>query len=311
MGGELRNRFSWSHSRSETFRDCPRRYFYHYYGSWGGWRADADPRARRLYMLKQLKARQMWAGSLVHDTIAQLLGQWRAGRTASPEPGAWAEQAIVRMRREFRQSRDGAYRERPGKALGLIEHHYREPLPDDEWRALAETVRRSLEGFCEHPQAGALRELEPGAWLALEELDTFPVAGVPAYVKLDLGYRSAGGTVRIVDWKTGRRRPRPDGLQLGCYALYAVARWDIAPEEIEVCEVNLNTAEEAAASVSADSLAEARQAIEASIRAMQARLRDVAQNTAEVDDFPAQVEARTCRRCPFREACPEYQQECG
>ena len=40
---ELTNEFSWSRSRDGTFQDCRRRYFYHYYGAWGGWEAAASP----------------------------------------------------------------------------------------------------------------------------------------------------------------------------------------------------------------------------------------------------------------------------
>jgi hypothetical protein len=36
---ELTNDFSWSRSRDNTFQECKRRYYYHYYGSWGGWEA--------------------------------------------------------------------------------------------------------------------------------------------------------------------------------------------------------------------------------------------------------------------------------
>ena len=46
--GDLANEFSWSRSRDATFQDCKRKYFYHYYGSWGGWEADAAAEVRRL-----------------------------------------------------------------------------------------------------------------------------------------------------------------------------------------------------------------------------------------------------------------------
>ena len=47
---DLANEFSWSRSRDSTFQDCRRKYFYHYYGSWGGWEAGATPEVRRLYV---------------------------------------------------------------------------------------------------------------------------------------------------------------------------------------------------------------------------------------------------------------------
>src|SRR2546426_8104551 len=67
--GELANEFSWSRSRDNTFQECRRRYFYHYYGAWGGWDAGATEDVRRLYILKQLASRQQWAGRVVHEAI--------------------------------------------------------------------------------------------------------------------------------------------------------------------------------------------------------------------------------------------------
>ena len=38
---DLANEFSWSRSRDATFHECRRRYFYQYYGAWGGWETTA------------------------------------------------------------------------------------------------------------------------------------------------------------------------------------------------------------------------------------------------------------------------------
>src|SRR2546422_620828 len=45
---ELKNEFSWSRSRDNAFQECKRKYFYHYYGAWGGWDAAAPQEVRRL-----------------------------------------------------------------------------------------------------------------------------------------------------------------------------------------------------------------------------------------------------------------------
>lgn len=302
----LRNAFSWSHSRHETFRDCPRRYFYHYYGAWGGWSPDADPRVRQLYVLKNLKGRQAWAGGQVHDAVADTLRQVRAGHPVPPEAGrAAAEAAVARMRREFRESRDGAYRARPKQALGLMEHHYREAIPDAEWRAQAEAVRRAVLRFHEGPYLEEARALPADAWLALEELASFELDGSPVFVRLDLAVRPAADRVMVVDWKTGRRAPRPEGLQLGIYALYVHEQWEIAPEAITVREVNLTAGAEGQARVTAEQIESAREAIRESMREMRARLADAAENGAVEADFTTRPGARTCAYCPFREVCPD------
>ena len=93
---ELTNDFSWSRSRDNTFQDCKRRYYYHYYGSWGGWEAGVSAEIRRLYILKQLASRQMWAGRVVHDGIEMALQIFQHGRDVPVEP--FIADAIERMR---------------------------------------------------------------------------------------------------------------------------------------------------------------------------------------------------------------------
>ena len=81
---ELANEFSWSRSRDATFQDCRRKYFYQYYGAWGGWDPGAPPDVRRLYILKQLSSRQQWAGRIVHDAGHQLHATNRTRVKAQP-----------------------------------------------------------------------------------------------------------------------------------------------------------------------------------------------------------------------------------
>ena len=306
---ELRNEFSWSHSRHDAFLSCPRRYYFHYYGSWGGWSEGAEARVRRLYVLKNLKSRQMWAGGVVHDVVADVLRRVRRDGFEQAglldEAAAAADRAVARLRREFRESRAGAYLEDPRHAVGLLEHHYRESVPDEQWRDLAEGVRAAVLRFHQGPYLEDLRRLPADAWLALEDLTSFPLDGVTVYVKLDLAVRATGGDVAIIDWKTGRREPRPEGLQLGTYALHAVEHWKAAPDAIEVREVNLTTGAEGTQRVSASQLEAARTTIRESIRQMRAKLLDAAENRAREEDFATRPGPRTCPRCPFREICPE------
>jgi hypothetical protein len=119
--GDLVNEFSWSRSRDATFQDCRRKYFYHYYGAWGGWDAGAAADVRRLYVLKQLASRQMWAGRVVHDAIEMALHVYKEGRDVPVEP--FIADVVERMRNEWRSSRAGRYRENP-KTLALFEHEY-------------------------------------------------------------------------------------------------------------------------------------------------------------------------------------------
>src|SRR5437016_1321484 len=135
--GDLANEFSWSRSRDGAFQECKRRYFYHYYGAWGGWDAAVAPEVRRLYILKQLASRQQWAGRTVHDAIELALHGLRDGRSMPVEP--FVADVIERMRGEWRSSRDGRYREIP-KTTALFEHEYQVDLKPEAWQALRENV---------------------------------------------------------------------------------------------------------------------------------------------------------------------------
>ena len=70
---ELKNEFSWSKTRDEVFKTCLRQYWFVYYGYWNGWLENAPERTRQIYILKNLKNRQMWAGEKVHECIQRSL----------------------------------------------------------------------------------------------------------------------------------------------------------------------------------------------------------------------------------------------
>ena len=113
----LANEFSWSHSRHEVFQACLKKYYFAYYGAWGGWSESAPARVRELYILKRLHTRQQWAGHHVHQAIEFLLRNGRKDPAAAA--GAEARQLDL-MRREFRDSRAGAYRGDPVHIPGLF-----------------------------------------------------------------------------------------------------------------------------------------------------------------------------------------------
>jgi hypothetical protein len=81
----LENTFSWSLSRHRTFRECPRKYWFHYYGAWGGWEYDAPPEARELYLLKNLTGLHLIAGDVVHRAIERVLEEVALGAVAHAE----------------------------------------------------------------------------------------------------------------------------------------------------------------------------------------------------------------------------------
>ena len=292
----LANEFSWSKSRDGKFRECPRAYWFHYHGSWGGWAADAPERARTLYRLKNLRSRQMWAGDVVHRCIERALTNVRRGI----EPlscDAAIDATIQTMRDEWRRSRAGAVKEE------LAEHVYGDAVPDAEWQANADHVRACLWSFYASGLWETLRKLPAERWLEIETLASFALDGTKVYVKLDAAFRDDEGCVVIVDWKTGRA-PDPDhSMQVATYVLYAAETWGADPTRVETKLAQLATGQTRSVRLSARALEAAVSRIRASIRDMQQLLASPERNEAREQGFPPVNAVRACRRCNFRRVC--------
>jgi CRISPR/Cas system-associated exonuclease Cas4 (RecB family) len=305
---KLTNDFSWSKSRDETFQTCPRRYYFQYYGSWGGWDATAPERVRHLYVLKQLITRHMWAGSVVHGCIERSLKNISRGIDVLP-PDRIIETALAGMREDFRSSRKKVYWQRP-KTCALFAHEYDRPVAEDQWREMADNVRTCLHNFYTSDLFAQLRALPRRAWLEIEELNKFDLHGVPVWAKIDCCYRTDDG-VRIIDWKTGRSMSEANTLQLVCYALYASQKWNVPLETITTTECYLlpmraNDYHVADAEVQ-DTLAY----IQGSVADMQSLLADVPANEPLAESaFEKTDNTRLCRRCNFLRLCrPELIEE--
>jgi hypothetical protein len=102
---EIKNEFSWSKSRDEVFRACPRQYYFNYYGYWGGWEKGALERTRQIYIPKNLKNPYMWAGEKVHDCIKHTLRSLQRGISVL-DVDEIVSITLNKMRDDFRSSRD-------------------------------------------------------------------------------------------------------------------------------------------------------------------------------------------------------------
>ncbi len=293
------NEFSWSRTRDNVFQECRRRYFYHYYGAWGGWDASADERARACYVLKQLGTRQMWAGRLVHEAVERSLLALRAGHALSA--ASLIEDTVRQMREEWKGSRDRVYRESP-KRTGLFEHEYGVPVRGSEWQALRDHVIRCLRNFHRLPLLADIKRVSTDRFILLEDIGSFPWEGTTVFTAPDFGYWNQQDRLQLIDWKTGGNG---DGasLQLGGYALYALEVLRVDLPRVDLLEVNLREGTVASHPWDEASLERVRQHIRLSVRSMKAYLKDPERNRAEEGDFEKTEDLRICRWCNFRGLC--------
>ncbi len=289
--------FSWSVSRHDTFATCRRKYFYSYYA------AQEDPEIQRL---KKLSALPLWAGSVVHETIEELL------KTREEVPSPDEQAAIVRaavhdrMLGNWKESEAGSLRFR------LFEHEYQVSVDPEDKKIVVGIVMRSLRNFFKSETLREAYAAGRARWLTVEDLVTFEVGGVSVYVRMDLAYRDPQGRVVIVDWKTGRGEGRFSEVQLAGYALYAAERgWVQEPEEIRTELAYLAIPRYVRRSVDRKTLDRARSFIEKSAGNMKSLLLDPVANLARLEDFPMIDRPRLCRRCNYRRLCFPRMEDLG
>lgn len=301
--GELKNEFSWSKSRDNVFRKCPRQYYFQYYGSWGGWDVQADKRIRKIYTLKQLKSRFAWAGAKVHDCIKTCLNNLRHGVKPMEEQEA-IELTLDVMREDYANSKRGDYWKNP-KTCGLFEHEYQKEVPNKAWKETADHVAHCLRIFYQSEVFQLIKGLEKEQWLEVEEFSHFFLDKTKVYVVLDFAFRDENGVI-IYDWKTGKADTEQSQLQLACYSFYAIEKWKVKPKQVCTVEFNLANNETYPYGLKQADLEAIREYIRGSIRDMKLLLEDVEKNIATEENFDFVENERVCDFCSFKKVCPKW-----
>lgn len=302
MSATFKNNFSWSVSRDSVFRECPRKYFFNYYGHWGGWLKDAPRRTREIYVLKQLKNRATWVGQVVHECIARTLQNISRG---VPTLEIDEILSITRniMRQDFRQSRSGRYRENPKSYCGLFEHEYDVEVTDEQWKNAADDTMSCLATFYRSEQFAALKSTPPSSFLEVEQFSSIQLDDVEIKIKLDCAVKEDDG-IAIWDWKTGKKESDSGlSLQMACYGLYAQKTYRIPVDKVVTRRFDLHRGVVHEHRLSDRSLEEILAYVKGSIADMSAMLEDPVENRADEERF-AKVERReVCGQCNFFKVC--------
>lgn len=317
MAKQLLNLFSWSPSRDRLFKNCLRAYYYTYYGSWGGWDANAPEQTRLLYTLKNMQNLWLWSGSIVHDVIKESLTAYQLQGTAFT-PESLQEQARMKLRIGWSDSKAGKWRTNPKKFVNLHEHYYGDgscTLPRETTDKVKERVYGALENFYHSSTLKELMALPLNRWLSVDVLDSFDTVQIPTsdgkmqplkiWSAIDLAYTDSDGITHLVDWKTGMEHRDALERQLGCYAMYAKAKWNMEPTQLRLEGVMLNDGGLCKpVHLPPGSLESIQRYIVNSATAMRLKLRDAESNTADEEDFPCNgADNNACNGCPFIQLC--------
>jgi len=296
---EITNDFTWSFSRHRMFNSCKRKYYYQYYGSWGGWENSAEETTKKLYMLKNITTLPMLAGDVVHKMISIVLESWKKRYEISVEKAE--NQIINNFRRAWRESKNCEWEKSPKWKTNLFEHYYEENPSKDRLLEIKDTLVESIHGFYLSESFDFIKTLSTQEWLSKEKMDTFDFHATKIWCVVDFAVRHTE-RVYIYDWKTGKKTPE-DEVQLSIYALYAREKWDVDLKDLRLIDVYLKHHLSPKIKPNRTIVTKTENMINDSIFNMKELLDDEFENKASIGKFPMVDNNWVCSYCKYKEVC--------
>lgn len=295
----------WSYSKRGVLEQCPRKFYYHYYGATQG-KARNDYAKPELRQLKLAGNRHTRTGEILHMVIADYLRKAQQGMPW--ERQRWLNWARSIFERDMARSAQGieaaisSYRQHPPQFLVDYLH---EPEARQLCREALNHMMATLESFLDAPALAAIRELgmQEGA---LIEKHFHSLAGFPFGVEgqVDLAHRAEIGAVTLLDWKIGDDLgDGDDSLQLAVYALWAKKALDCEAEAITLYKAFLGSGTLVEFPISEHLLKVARLKILQDAECF-ARMHEYG-CAGVVEAFTPCAQEAVCRGCSFATVCPE------
>lgn len=306
MGGYVRREYpqwSWSFSRHQTLVGCPRRYYYNYYGSHNGWESTASAEAALAYRLKKLTNLYLVLGDALHKSAHQMVERVMEGRTL-PDADVIEEEIRRHLRRVWKSSRDDGdlFVRRPNRVDMLQEFYYQMEVSDATLARINERITQVSRALV---ASTIWEELSRGGGtlVSAEQFDTFTIDETPVFAVPDLLYRTADGTWRIVDWKTGEE-VEDNRDQVALYALYVHNKHSVPAEKIEARLEYLSLQTFTEMRFTQDDLTDVESRARENIETMRELLIDAAENIPKSkENFTLTEERGLCPWCNFYELC--------
>ena len=294
---------SWSYSRRGLLEQCPRRYYYQYYGA-SKWLSDDDGQRSLLRFLKRMPNRFERTGEILHLVIASFLRNVQKGEERTADSLIQWAQRIFKDDIDY-SSRDPEGLNNPGgryPPVLLREFHYQMPNAREECETALERLLNSVATFANSPVYAEYRELANRSGVLIEKW--IAVSGLPCKVRgrADLVLFEPGAAT-VLDWKLGSGAGGDDSLQLVSYALWACDQFGLEAQEVRLLKALLGTEDLVGAQLTDATLARGRGRIIQDAELM--AVADRYGKNGQVEAFSACAQPAVCRLCPFLKACSE------
>ena len=222
----------WSFSKRGMLEQCPRKYYYQYYGSIKN-AAKNELKKEELRFLKKLQNRYLRSGDILHFIIRWYLKKLQLGESLSLD---WLQQwALDVFRKDIRYSQQYIH----GSPLSddfrqpklLQEFYYK--LSDAQFLCdeAEERLIGALTNFVKNQNFAQFHEGASDPTALIEEIVHMKNNYFTLNGKVDLAYQKDDKVV-MVDWKIGDSGSSDDSLQMLAYALWAKQKFELPSNSI-------------------------------------------------------------------------------
>jgi CRISPR/Cas system-associated exonuclease Cas4 (RecB family) len=308
MAFEIREypEWSWSQTRDAIFKDCARKYYFHYYASHNGWLREASEESKFAYRLKQLANLYILFGDALHQLVERILRESLDKHDLSFNQDNFIYQLRNYLNRAFMESKNvEKWIRAPKRSMMLHEIYYEGNLPKNRIAIINERINQCGANL---QNSKSLQELllADNKILEIEELYAFLVEGHKVYVKIDvLFHAQTDDQWIIVDWKTGHKDEGNED-QLLLYAMFLKQKYDVPYEKIEIRLEYLLTGQRNTFLIDGEKVERMKTKVLKSINEMKTLLEDEQKNKPlPMEKFPVMPTKLKCKSCNYRAICKD------
>jgi hypothetical protein len=215
----------WSFSKRQVLFQCPRKYYYQYFGA-NSRTAKAEPLKKRLRELKALSNVHLRGGDILDLVIRTYLRRASQGeRWDSSRLEGWAV-SIFRKDRAFNKAGMQLAQGDPFPPVPLLEYDHHFTDADDRYVAAEAKLVTAIRNFSQASIYGHYREYGVQIGAMIQQRTQLKIDGATARGKLDLAFEGPD-FFEIVDWKIGLDSGADQNLQVGFYGVWASSQPEI------------------------------------------------------------------------------------
>ncbi len=296
---EKQSNIGWSFSKMEMLNDCPRKYYYNYFGT--SKRKSKEDNKEDIAFLKDMSNIHVIVGDIVHKTIAVFLKKLQQEEEKDFSFLIWlSNQQLDDIVNKSVNLKNGTYKDSKHE-VKICKEIFDDISKKDEIVAFAkEKILQSLDQFHNSNNFEMVRDYACYPETIIEGTSKFKIENISIDGRIDFAFED-DGKFHILDWKTSYSQYEETSVQLLVYALWAIEKHGKSIDNICIHKAFLLDGKMENLEFSEKHLERAKAKIKQSVE----RIDELEKygNDGIIDAFDCCDEPKICNLCQYEKIC--------